>query len=64
MWKFNGKDLDPAKLPMMEEVISGIRALGGENAGRAAILNWDYGEYGTNVAYGIALTPRTESVVC
>ena len=73
-WRFNGKVLDPAKLPTKDEVVSGIHALGGEGADRAAILNRDYGEYGTDVAYwhsfdpedkvGCVLMPVREGMLC
>ena len=57
MWKFNGKELNPDKLPTMEEVVAGIHALGGRDADKNAILRWDYGEYGSDVAYWHSLDP-------
>ena len=73
-WKFQGRDLDPAKLPTKDEVVSGIHALGDERADRAAILYWDYGEYGVDVAYwhsfdpddevGCVLMPVREGMLC
>lgn len=60
MWKFNGKELNPDRLPTMEEVVAGIHALGGRDADKNAILRWDYGEYGTDVAYWHSVDPADE----
>ena len=74
MWKFNGKELNPDKLPMMEEVVASVHALGRHDADKNAVLSWDYGEYGSDVAYwhsfdpadedGIILMPVREGMLC
>ena len=60
MWKFNGKELNPDRLPTKEEVVAGIRALGGHDADKNAVLSWDYGEYGTDVVYWHSFDPADE----
>ena len=60
MWKFNGKELNPDKLPTMEVVVAGIHVLGGRDADKNAVLSWDYGEYGSNVAYWHSFDPADE----
>ena len=74
MWKFNGKVLDPFKLPTMEMVISGVQALGARADDRKELMEWSYGEYGHNVAYwhsfdpaddvGCVLMPVREGMLC
>ena len=74
MWKFNGKIMNPLKLPTKEEVVASIHALGGHDVDKNAVLRWDYGEYGSDVAYwhsldpadedGIILMPVCEGMLC
>ena len=74
MCKFNGKILDPSKLPTMEEVIAGVQALDAHADDRKELMEWSYGEYGHNVAYwhsfdpddevGCVLMPVREGMLC
>ena len=62
LWKFNGKELDPARLPAMNDVLMFIMALSAKDAkqgvDREAILRWKYENYGDDVAYWYSPDPE------
>lgn len=71
-WRFRGRELDPAKLPTMDEIILDIEALGGTSVSREMVASWPYGEYGNDLAYwfsfieeesGCVLMPVREGVL-
>lgn len=61
LWRFNGKELDPAKLPAMNDVLMFIMVLSAKDAKQGAdqeaILHWKYEDYGADVAYWYSPDP-------
>ena len=65
LWRFNGKELDPAKLPAMNDVLMFIMVLSAKDAKQGAdqeaILHWKYEDYGADVAYWYSPDPANHS---
>lgn len=65
LWKFNGKELDPAKLPAMNDVVMFIMEIGAkdsnQDADREAIIHWKYEDYGDDVAYWYSPDPANHN---
>lgn len=50
-WKFNNREIDPAKLPTYDEVLSCILAHGGEDADHRLLTDWDFGPNGSGLTF-------------